>query len=231
MIRVALLDDGLDYKKKITFSCEGMYKAEDERIITDVAQNSPINSHGFICAHIIYSYSRENVEIVSYRVKRQDEEGDIHDLETAFNNALDRKVDIIHMSIGSCESRDRRRLKKLCNKAKRRHILVIAATDNDGAITYPAFFKNVIGVGHNIRGIGNRILYIENSRLGVDVEVCSPRNIKLDECISEKLPYCNSFAAAEVTGIVALLIDRVGKLSVKEVRHNLKNMAYKVYKK
>lgn len=38
------------------------------------------------------------------------------------------------------------RLKFLCNKIKNQGTIIVAAYDNTGAISYPAYFESVIGV-------------------------------------------------------------------------------------
>jgi len=229
MVRIAVLDDGIDQKNLVVdFACV-MYRREKKEFVADIAETIDFNSHGAICVRIISDRCNRNVEIISYRIKKHDGNGNVNDLIAAFRDAIRKKVDIIHMSVGSCEKGDCNRLKRLVNKAERKKVIVVAATDNGGELTYPASFKNVIGVRHDIRGIGNKLIFIDYSEQGVDVEVCSPKELTCTDDHIEKLPFCNSYAAAVVTGIIAEMIEKDNGITMEQVKKILREKAYKIY--
>lgn len=89
-------------------------------------------------------------------------------------------------------------------------IAIVSATSNNLRITYPAFSDSVIGVRHNIRGIGGKLIYLDHSGFGVNVEASSPSFI-LDSS-NEKLMLhpCNSFAAPVVTSVIYNIIEKMG---------------------
>jgi hypothetical protein len=93
------------------------------------------------------------------------------------------------------------KLKELCDKLTKKNIVIVAAFDNNGAISYPAAFKNVIGVDFSISNKRiNEFEFIENSPVnirGIGTEVIIPwLNSKMKNVGG------SSFAAPYITSLI-----------------------------
>lgn len=135
--RVAIIDSGVSSEQ-----AKELYKI-------DTVGNSvnPFDNiyHGSVVCNIIKNYS-ENVIIRSIKIT-----DDIEIQEDSLCAALrillnDLDVDIINISLGVVISEKINEISELCTKLRDHGIIVVAAFDNDGAMSYPAAFPSVLGV-------------------------------------------------------------------------------------
>lgn len=56
------------------------------------------------------------------------------------------KADIINLSLGCSGLEDNRTLQRVCSRLSQKGIIICSAFDNDGSISYPAYFDDVIGI-------------------------------------------------------------------------------------
>ncbi|WP_282433578.1 S8 family serine peptidase [Desulfosporosinus metallidurans] len=103
------------------------------------------NNHGTIIALLI-KYIFQEIELISMNILDENLYSNGNLLIYSLKKALLYKPDIIHMSLGTKKWRYRYRLKKLINKAIQEDIVIVSAASNDGKKSYPAYFRNVIGV-------------------------------------------------------------------------------------
>lgn len=101
--------------------------------------------HGSVVCNIIKNHSK-NVIIRSIKITE-----DIEIQEDSLCAALrillnDLDVDIVNISLGVVISEKIDEISDLCTKLRNNGIIVIAAFDNDGAMSYPAAFPSVLGV-------------------------------------------------------------------------------------
>ena len=79
-------------------------------------------------------------------------------------------INIIHLSCGITYINDDEKihLKEICDRLEKKGILIVAAFDNMGSLSYPAAFDNVIGVywSEKVRSI-NEYIYVENSPINI----------------------------------------------------------------
>lgn len=125
--------------------------------------------------------------------------------------------DIIHMSLGTKKWRYKYKLKKLIDDIMQRDIVIVSAASNDGKVSYPAYFKNVIGVKRNNDNETKSIYYKRNFYYAPGN---IPQNLYKNDC---KSLIGNSFAAAYVTGYIAKVIYYENLKNVNEVNSYLKN--------
>ncbi len=126
--------------------------------------------------------------------------------------------DIIHMSNGITCCENLTELKQICRHAEEKGIIIVAAYDNFGAITYPAAFENVIGVDVSDE---LKVGYIYSER--DDVNVIVPNVSRRVPWLHNEYFNCNgtSFNACTVTSTVIKLMA-VGKRTLREIRTGLK---------
>lgn len=127
--------------------------------------------HGTAIADLITKYNNNN--LMFYIIKIFESINDVINVDTlcyALNYILENvDCDIIQISLGVLEYS--KRLNNLINKLVDRDICIISAFDNNGAISYPAAFPNVIGVD-----ITNNYNKIDNFDLLLDdiVDIVGP---------------------------------------------------------
>lgn len=137
--------------------------------------------------------------------------------------AADNHARIINMSFAGPADAD---LHRLLAAAYQRDIILIAAAGNAGARSpplYPAADANVIAVtatdsDDHLFKMANRGKYVAVAAPGVEVLALAPDS-------AYQITSGTSIAAAEVSGIVALLLERKPSLKPSEVRTILSNSA------
>ncbi len=125
------------------------------------------------------------------------------DLARAIDHAIDARADVVNLSLGG--PRDRL-LERLLTQAIARDIVVVAAEGEDGA-SFPATLDGVIAVG------GDRSRVTPQVLSAPDVDVLSLAPPDGYDWFSG-----SSMAAAQVSGIVALLLERAPGLQAAEIR-------------
>ena len=125
------------------------------------------------------------------------------DLARAIDFAIDAKVDVLNLSLGGPQDR---LLERLLEQAKAQRIIVVAAAGDAGA-SFPSGMDGVIAV----RGDGTQAPGSALVAPGKDVLSLAP---------PDGYDYFSgsSVAAAEVSGIVALLLERAPELSAADAR-------------
>ena len=149
MCKVAIIDTGVntEHEKLVTSNIQ-CYHIEYTPLnsITIAPGCSDTIGHGTAICGIIVSELPE-VELIVFQVF--DDYYEIEDerlicaLEYIYNFC---DVDIINMSIGCTMCQNRKKLANICDKLAQKGVVLVASYDNDGAISYPAAFKSVIGV-------------------------------------------------------------------------------------
>lgn len=84
--------------------------------------------------------------ISSVQILDENGQGGINKLRQAFEWCLEEKIDIVNLSLGTTNFRDKEVLQQIVNDYVRKGLIIIAAFSNEYVTTYPAFFSNVIGV-------------------------------------------------------------------------------------
>lgn len=133
--------------------------------------------------------------------------------------------DIIHLSCGITSNEYIDELYSICNKITETGTIIVSAFDNEGAISYPATFNNVIGVDWDIHcADGYSYFFLEGSKI----------NIKGTGSL-QRLPWLNktyryvagsSFAAPYITGIISKLLS--SGIEPCNINNALKNHSQKV---
>lgn len=107
------------------------------------------NEHGTEIAHILQREAPECIEILSLQVLGENNKCTLQALLDAIDYCMERKVDIINMSLGytGMDSVKIDMLRERCREANRRGIAIVAAfTNEENIVSYPAAFPEVISV-------------------------------------------------------------------------------------
>jgi hypothetical protein len=220
IIHIAIIDDGVNSKYFNEMSLVHDLEITSKLEIKKRNQKSPYsNSHGTTCAAIIRKYYKKGI-LSSIKILNEKGLSNKHKLIKAIEWCIQNKVDIIHLSIGSVHYEDKKELKRIIDKANRNGLIIIAANKNEDIITYPAFFKNVIGVkSQKFKSLREgEYIYLFKGIDRIEVIACGShllKNYKGKEYIT---PNCNSFAAPMITAMVAEIIEKLSKHSVKLVK-------------
>ncbi|MCR5837674.1 MAG: S8 family serine peptidase [Lachnospiraceae bacterium] len=192
-VKVALIDSGIftdrrEFKnRKIWQNCE----------TDDVG-------HGTAVASILFSVAK-NIELFSYKIFGNEYETEVEDLIELLEKLENEKIDIIHISSGVTfiSKENKQRLHDVCKRLSDNDVSIVAAFDNDGRISYPAYFDCVIGVDWNkYCSNGRDYIFFDGSNINIGGTGASMRLPWKD---GYKIVAGASFAAPYISGIVAKL--------------------------
>lgn len=159
--------------------------------------------HGTSICSTILSHV-DDVEIKAFKVTSEEDEYIDCDVLISVLDYIEKneKADIINMSICVCATKYKKEMYKICRRLYEKGTLVVAAFDNDGAVSYPAAFDCVIGVTTSAMIGNNKEFFPVNNRY---VNVCAKgkaqRIVGLHGEI--KIGMGDSLACAHFTGILA----------------------------
>lgn len=168
---IAIIDDVLQIEhinkqnsislyKVLNGKLESVEKSQSRKMVNVI-------SHSTLCSMIILS---ADVQVIHIQIYDKEKNARIDDLITALNFCVQKKVDIISLSIGSTKLSDWMKIKKLFSEIKSIGIIVVAAQCNQNMITIPVCLENVIGVA-STESIGRNICCVEENRWGINLLV------------------------------------------------------------
>ena len=174
--------------------------------------------HGTACAGIIRRKA-PGAELFSIGIFDENLMTDSNSLIAAIEWAIDHRMHLINLSLGSTDGSVRDKLLAVCRRASATGIVLVAAEHNEGMESFPAIFPEVIGVTSG--NVSGRYGYFY--RPGATIE-CMARGDKQRLCWmghSEIITDGTSFAAPHITGILALLKEARPQADLQEIRQLL----------
>lgn len=200
--RIVVIDSGIS-KLWRNYKCVISNYTFDKDTMTLVLEEAKdFIGHGTAVADVMYQYN-SNIEIISVRLCGEEEEANEEELLEilsyfSFNN-LD--IDIINISAGITYIQNYKKMERLCLELVKKGIYIVSAFDNDGAVSYPAAFDEVIGVDITDNYQDKKdLIRLENSIVNVLVPDIYYRTIWNK---SRAILKGTSFAAAKVTALLA----------------------------
>lgn len=153
-------------------------------------------THSTIIAAIIESsINVQQAELYNLVIKPSFEQnGSVFSLLRAIEWCIENKIEIINLSLGSTSCNDQKFLQSLSNRLEEHEICLVAATANNGQVTYPANFKNVIGVRYCDLLESDQHKYFQRPSDGIEIISGCPASI--NQIYFEP---CNSFATAMIS--------------------------------
>ncbi len=180
-------------------------------------------THSTICAKIINDNLNCDYKLIGIRIFNSIlNSANINDFITALRWCVHNDIDIVHLSIGSVYLKDLDRLYETISLLISENIIIIAAGNNDNMITYPASFKECLGVKCQRQNEDNdNIVYIEYPYDGIDYVVPVKEKVINYNDIQTNVTNCNSFAAPYITAKVCNYFA-AGFRDLKSIRDQLK---------
>lgn len=223
MLKIAIIDSGVNCyhssfgSKKPTLVCgRELYSKQKD-----------FYGHGTAIYNIIRKVE-DIAEIVNFKIEHIEDgvnESELIDMLSLISREYE--FDIINLSLGLSICENLKKLEAVCNELFYKGTIIVSAFDNVGSISYPAAFRNVIGVttGELCSKIDD-FEYVENSVInlcakGVVQRVAwnNPDYIMLGG---------NSFACAHVTVQVAKFMSQ-GLRRCEDILNAFKKKSKKVY--
>ena len=221
-IKIAIVDTGIlphqDVEVKISYDFYADYRS-----------HQPFAPHGLFVAGVCAAKKNNfgilgiapDAEVFDIRVLNSSGMGSWKAIGDGLQKALDLEPDIINLSLG-CHGKPPKRIERLINQLLSKGIIIVAAAGNEGQniLDYPAAYEGVIAVG----------------AINCEEEVCDFSNYSQlihifapGEHILSCLPEDNygtgngtSYASPFIAGLIALILEQKGKLTVNEVLEELK---------
>ena len=217
-VRVAVIDSGVDpTHEKIGAVHEVLLDSESPPAAIGAG-------HGTACAGIIRQIA-PTTTLYDVRIFDESLTADGSALLAAIRWAIEQRMDVVNLSLGTTDVAFRDRLAEVCCRAREAGVILVAAEHNDGRESYPAVLSDVIGVaGGKVRG-----RYGYYYRPGHAIE-CVARGDMQRVCWTDPsylMVSGTSFAAPHVTGMVALIRQAHPGASLEQVREVLQTNALK----
>ncbi len=219
-VLIAVIDSGIETSvsdlKQFVIKSTG-YRVNSDGIISEYPDIRPNGKHGTIIALIIRNISR-HVRMISLNILNERLATDSRIMIHAMNEALMLKPDIIHMSIGTVKKQYRNYVKDIVDMANEENIIIVAACNNFGFWSLPAYIDGVIGVksarNHpcNDCFYKNRRFYFASSKIsGIEaINELNNNNMR-----------GTSVAAAFITGHIANIIETEKSINKQEILRRL----------
>lgn len=219
-IKIALIDNGVKEPVIGKYTILNMY-IDENGICRKKRAGSENRSfeHGTNCALIIKKYDPE-AELVSIQILDENGRGMACQLSPALKWCFSNGIRLINLSLGTTHFGDRERIRKIINFYANKGMIFVAAFSNDGFLTYPASFSNVIGVveGDALAGKSGHKM-----QQGVDFTAPSEHEIMI-QASKIKLGKCNSYAAPYITALCGKVLEKEPDLNLIELKDRLNQL-------
>lgn len=220
MKKIVIIDSG--YSGKNSKIIGGSWiKKEKNKIIEDVDYSDNI-IHGTLITNI-FLRNTNNCEFYILKIF-DDNETDVDLLIYALYKIYNElNPFLIHMSIGIGFSEKIKKLHNIIKKLYKKNIIMIASFSNDGSISYPAYFDEVIGVSSQMNGgkISN-FYFCNNLKINIIMNDVTQR-IKY---YNNNYYYVNgsSFLSPYIS---CEIINKCEKMTFNEILFFLKSLSFK----
>ena len=162
-----------------------------------------------------------NIELISLRVLDEDNEAPVSRVIEAIEWAIDNDINILNLSWGV--DTDNAELHNVIKRAYNKGMLIIAAAGNDGSITYPAKYDEVIAVG----SVDSMAKIAMSSASGDGIELVAPAENVIAYTSFGILTFVSgtSYAAPQITALASILWQQDITVSNKCIRELLRQSA------
>lgn len=174
-------------------------------------------SHGTICCKIIRKYC-PRAKIYNYVILQQNK-GKVEALINALKWCLVNDIDIVNISLGTTFMEDAVKVSSLCAALFQKGIVIVAAQNNYGRITYPAVFPTVFAVQEaQNKDINEK--YVSKSPLsqhGTNLLANGRHTLELSSSMEYTTHGSNSYATAFTTAYLAEKICQPQSNNIKRI--------------
>lgn len=137
-LKIAILDSGVNVNHSLF--------RNDKTEVINYSESNLTYGHGTAIYNIIRKVNSFS-EIINFQITNNDGTIDENILIDCLNMIYQKyNFDLINLSLGINLSERLTELEEICEKLYKKGAIIISAFDNTGSLSYPASFKNVIGV-------------------------------------------------------------------------------------
>lgn len=226
-IRVAVVDSGWDRSldEPRVLPGVGFVDPADDFAMARNDDDADVLGHGTACADLILNIAPD-ARVVPVKVFGRVLETSPGTLHAALLWAIEAGVQVINVSLGTRLEGTLHPLYAACEKARRAGIIVVAAGHNANDWSYPAIFENVIGV--SAARFDSPFQFRYRPEHAMECEAWGVEQPVLWVGGQRVIKHGTSFAAPNVAGIVALILERHPGATLEDVREMLSQFAVAV---
>lgn len=216
-VRVGIMDSGWDPSLPLSQvrGGVGFVDPEDDLATKKTEDIDDRIGHGTACGVLTHQIAPD-ASLCPIRVFGDTLETSPSTIGVAIEWAIEQELDVVNVSLGTLRDDVLVPLYKICEQARRQDILLVASRHNREERSYPSVFENVISVGIGSFDDPFEFRYRPNDAV---------------ECLAKgrhrEVPWLNgrqrsltgtSFAAPNITGIVARIRERYPGADLETVR-------------
>ena len=223
-VRVAVVDSGWDraiHDERVLPGI-GFVDPEDDFGMARNDDDQDVLGHGTACAGLILGVAPD-ARVVPVKVFGRVLETSPGTLHAALLWCIEAGVQVINVSLGTRLEGTLHPLYAACEKARRAGIIVVAAGHNANDWSYPAIFENVIGV--SAARFESPFHFHYRPEHAMECEAWGVEQPVLWTGGKRVVKHGTSFAAPNVAGIVALILERHPGATIEQVREMLSRFA------
>lgn len=218
-LKAAIIDDGAN---PIIFKNQTSLAISHDLEVTYRNFDDHYCSHATECISIINKYTDvSNVDWFNICVlDEQTEKGSLKKFLKALDVCIEKKVNVVHLSIGSRQFVDFSEIESKITALVANGTIVVAALSNEGTITYPACLDNVIGVRSSDELYGNEYIAVNSAFDNICFFASSKHEITVSGVSYETLP-SNSYSAPVITAKVLNLLSQNHEMTYEMIIKSL----------
>lgn len=216
-VLVAVIDSGWDRTRDDARVLSGIsfVGAQDELKVETSSDDDDRQGHGTACARIVLEVAPE-ARILPVRVFGRRLETSVPQLVAGLRFAMERRVDVISLSLATTRADAIQPLYRCCEEATRHGAIIIAAARRPTQYAFPAAFANVIGV--EAVPVSSPLDIRYRSDVAIECGACGLPPDTQDPDGGAAVTASNSGAAARVAGMVAVFRGEQPEGGLKEAR-------------
>lgn len=223
-VRIVIIDSGISLKQRDRCKKISCYKDYSSGVEDTIG-------HGSAVFHIIESNWDGDIEVIKVFEKDEEVNEDILiDVLKGFLKEEKRGDVVINISMGITLCNRKEEFNQLCQKLISKGYIIVSAFDNDGAVSYPAAFKGVIGVdtSRKCRNV-TEFEYVESDL--INIRGFSGEQNLPDPAGEFKKFSGSSFVAPYITAMIAkwLMLNKVHDLD--SILEALREQSVLIYEK
>lgn len=244
-IKVVVIDNGVNNKLlnhllgyKLDIHCFQTYK---NKCVSQFLTPDKGSDHGTLCIALFIEFLERRfdvehqIELTSISILNKDGEQQIDELITALKWCSNKDYDIILLSLGVKSMVYVDSLASIIKQVNKRKSIIVAATSNDGKLTYPACFNDVIGVKYS--GDIEEKKFIISDECAIDgIEISASfgeSNIlkKYNRENEQEYAFSNSFIVPYIASFLCVYLQKKDERMKNEIFQYLKEQENFVYAK
>ena len=196
MLKAAIIDDGA--AETLFENVRSLAVSENLQLNEDVSFTNE-RSHSSICMSIIKKYADiSGVEWLNINIMNSQCNSGVDSFVKALEYCRENNVKLIHLSIGSRNFNDFKKLKDEIDLLLKNDTVIVAALANNGEFTVPACLDGVIGVKRSDDLKDNELYYLDDAPQKVNF-LASSRHLLKVEGKPEYSAISSSYATPVVT--------------------------------